>query len=78
MVVGSLAPAWTPLFHKAGAVLADIGGVLSHAAVLAREYRIPCVVGFRIGTHLIKDGQLLEVDGDTGTVRFLAESADPA
>lgn len=78
MVVGSLAPAWTPLFHKAGAVLADIGGVLSHAAVLAREYRIPCVVGFRIGTHLIKDGQLLEVDGDTGTVRFLAESAAPA
>ncbi len=73
MVVGSLAPAWTPLFSKAGAVLADIGGVLSHAAVLAREYGIPCVVGFRIGTHLLKDGQLLEVDGDKGTVLFLDE-----
>jgi pyruvate,water dikinase len=78
MVVGSLAPAWTPLFHKAGAVLADIGGVLSHAAVLAREFGIPCVVGFRIGTHLIRDGQWLEVDGDKGTVLFLDESAEPA
>ncbi len=74
MVVESLAPSWTPLFDKIGGVLADIGGVLSHAAILAREYGIPCVVGFRVATWLIKDGQLIEVDGDKGTVLFLDEA----
>ena len=75
MVVESLAPVWTPLFKKIGGVLADIGGVLSHAAILAREYGIPCVVGFRVATSLIKDGQLIEVDGDKGTLIFLDENA---
>jgi pyruvate,water dikinase len=45
--------------------------VLSHSAVVAREYGIPAVVGTAVGTERIRDGQTIEVDGDTGTVRIL-------
>jgi pyruvate,water dikinase len=63
-------PPWTPLFSTACAVVADTGGILSHCAIVAREYRIPCVVGTGIGTTQIKDGQLLTVDGTKGIVRI--------
>ncbi|MBI1886322.1 MAG: hypothetical protein HYS09_08460 [Chloroflexi bacterium] len=63
-------PAWTPLFSIVSAVVADSGGVLSHCAIVAREYRIPCVVGTRIGTQRIRDGQRLTVDGGKGIVRI--------
>jgi rifampicin phosphotransferase len=63
-------PAWTPLFSTASAVVADTGGVLSHSAIVAREYRIPCVVGTIVGTSAIKDGMLLTVDGSRGVVRI--------
>jgi pyruvate,water dikinase len=63
-------PPWTPLFSVVSAVVADSGGVLSHCAIVAREYRIPCVVGTVNGTRRIKDGQLLTVDGRRGIVRI--------
>jgi pyruvate,water dikinase len=63
-------PAWTPLFATVQAVVADSGGVLSHCAIVAREYRIPCVVGTHIGTQVLKDGQLITVDGEQGIVRI--------
>jgi pyruvate,water dikinase len=63
-------PAWTPLFATVKAVVADSGGVLSHCAIVAREYRIPCVVGTYIGTQVIKDGQRITVDGAQGIVRI--------
>jgi pyruvate,water dikinase len=63
-------PPWTPLFSIVSAVVADSGGVLSHCAIVAREYRIPCVVGTVNGTRRIKDGQILTVDGSTGVVRI--------
>jgi pyruvate,water dikinase len=71
LVAATTAPAWTPLFATAAAVVTDTGGVLSHCAVVAREYRIPAVVGTGLATMLIQDGQLLEVDGDQGVVRIL-------
>ena len=64
-------PPWTPLFATAAAVVTDIGGVLSHCAIVAREYRIPAVVGTGRATKTFQDGQLLEVDGDAGVVRRL-------
>jgi pyruvate,water dikinase len=64
-------PPWTPLFATAAAVVTDIGGVLSHCAIVAREYRIPAVVGTGRATKTFHDGQLLEVDGDAGIVRRL-------
>lgn len=66
-------PPWTPLFGTAAAVVTDSGGVLSHSAVVAREYRIPAVVGTGNATTTFRDGQLLEVDGNAGTVRVVVE-----
>ena len=63
-------PPWTPLFSTASAVVADTGGILSHCAIVAREMRIPCVVGTMTGTSLIKDGQTITVDGSRGMVRI--------
>lgn len=63
-------PPWTPLFSTASAVVADTGGILSHCAIVARENRIPCVVGTMTGTSLIKDGQTITVDGSRGIVRI--------
>ena len=71
LVTGTTSPAWTPLFATAGAIVTDTGGILSHCAVVAREYRIPAVVGTGAATKRISDGQVLEVDGDNGTVRIV-------
>jgi phosphohistidine swiveling domain-containing protein len=66
-------PPWTPLFATASAIVTDSGGVLSHSAVVAREYRIPAVVGTGNATMTFQDGQLIEVDGNAGTVRVVVE-----
>jgi pyruvate,water dikinase len=71
LVAETTAPPWTPLFAVAGAIVTDTGGVLSHGAVVAREYGIPAVVGVGTATAAIVDGALVEVDGDAGTVRIL-------
>jgi phosphohistidine swiveling domain-containing protein len=63
-------PAWPPLFSTVSAVVTDTGGVLSHCAIVSREYRLPCVVGTIVGTVVIKDGMLLTVDGAKGIVRI--------
>ncbi|MBI4263996.1 MAG: hypothetical protein HY657_06460 [Acidobacteria bacterium] len=68
MVCEMTLPPWTPLFATISAVVADTGGVLSHCAVIAREYRLPCVVGTAVGTAVIKDGMTLTVDGSRGIV----------
>lgn len=65
---------WSPLFLVAGAVVTDLGGPLSHAAVVAREYGVPTVVNVKDGTRIVKTGDVLEVDGAAGTVRILARA----
>jgi len=60
--------AWTPLFVPAAAVVVETGGMLSHAATVAREYGIPAVVAVHGATSLIKDGQFVTVDGSAGVV----------
>lgn len=62
-------PSWTPLFTVAAAVVTATGGVLNHAAIAAREYGIPAVVGADGATTAIRDGELVEVDGTAGLVR---------
>ena len=64
-------PGWTPIFPLAGAVVTDIGGILSHGAIVAREYGIPAVVNVQRGTATIRSGQWLRVDGAAGTVSLL-------
>ena len=73
LVARTTAPPWTPLFATAAAVVTDTGGVLSHSAVVAREYGIPAVVGTLAATQMLRDGQLLEVDGDAGIVTVIEE-----
>jgi rifampicin phosphotransferase len=71
LVTEFTAPPWTPLFATAAAVVTDAGGILSHCAVVAREYGIPAVVGTGRATATIQDGQQIEVDGNAGLVRLL-------
>jgi rifampicin phosphotransferase len=61
-------PAWTSLFAMASAVVTDIGGPLSHGSIVAREYGIPAVMGTGVATKRIRDGQMITVDGEAGTV----------
>jgi pyruvate,water dikinase len=68
LVCTTTAPPWTPLFAIAAAVVTDTGGVLSHSAICAREYAIPCVVATQVATKLIPDGAMVTVDGIQGVV----------
>jgi rifampicin phosphotransferase len=67
-------PAWTPLFQRAAAVVVDTGGSASHAAIVAREYGVPAVMGTMNGTKELKDGQWIQVDGSRGLVLKAEES----
>lgn len=72
-------PAYTPLFAVAGGVVTDIGGVLSHGSIVAREYGIPAVLGTGSATARIATGDLITVDGGRGEVRLAgSEAAAPA
>jgi len=69
-------PSWTPLFINAGGVIMEIGGPMQHGAIIAREYGIPCVSGIDNATKLVKDGDLLELDGSAGTVQIIRDDCD--
>ncbi|MBR03822.1 MAG: hypothetical protein CL394_10985 [Acidiferrobacteraceae bacterium] len=64
-------PGWTPLFIPAAAVILEVGGELQHGALVAREYGKPCVSGIPDITKQFHDGQIVEVDGDAGVIRFV-------
>jgi len=68
------ATAWTPLFPKIKAIVTDTGGMLTHAAITAREYGIPAVVGTWRATKTIKDGDTIRVDGNNGIVEVLKKA----
>ena len=68
LVCPMTSPAWTQLFAHASGLVTDIGGILGHGSIVAREYGIPAVVGTGNITQRVKSGQILEVNGDAGTV----------
>lgn len=70
LVAYATAPPWTPLFAVAAAVVTDAGGPTSHAAIVAREFGIPAVVGTKAATARLEDGMVVTVDGDRGIVRI--------
>lgn len=72
-------PAWTPLFMAAGGLITEVGGMMTHGSVVAREYGIPAVVGVHQATTRLKDGQRIRVDGTLGKVMVLgpAEASHP-
>jgi len=61
-------PAWTPLFSTLGALVVETGGAASHAAIIAREYGIPAVMGVVKATGILQDGEIITVNGLTGAV----------
>ena len=74
LVAPSTDPAWTPVFARLAGLVLERGGVLSHGAVVAREYHLPAVVGIADATRLLREGEQIEIDGASGWVRRVAES----
>ena len=64
-------PDFVPVMEKSAAIITDLGGITSHAAIVSRELKIPCIVGTKIATKVLKDGDLVEVDAGKGIVKIL-------
>ncbi len=75
LVAPVTAPSWAPVFGKIQATVTDIGGMMSHAAIVCREYGLPAVTGTGTASSTIKTGQMLRVDGSTGEVTILTDAA---
>ncbi|MCC5575327.1 hypothetical protein IMZ11_06680 [Microtetraspora sp. AC03309] len=73
LVATITAPSWGPIFGKIKATVTDIGGMMSHAAIVCREYGLPAVTGTGNGSTTIRTGQLIRVDGDAGRVEILED-----
>ena len=76
LVCESTSPNWTPAFGKIAGAVCDGGGMLSHAAIVGREYGVPTVTAVGVATMSITDGDEIEVDGTNGTVTILTRAAD--
>jgi len=69
-------PDFLPAMMKAAAFVTDIGGITCHAAIVSREMKRPCVIGTKIATKALRDGDLVEVDAATGTITILERAPD--
>lgn len=75
LIAETTSPELMPACQKAGGIVTDQGGMLSHAAIVSRELGIPCIVGTSNATEIMKDGDLVEVDADNGVVRILERAS---
>lgn len=75
LVCPSTNPSWAPVFTQIKAAVTDIGGLTSHAAIVCREYGVPSVTGTGVSTSVIKTGDILRVDGDTGVVTIVKRAS---
>lgn len=71
-------PSWTPLFLSAGGLIMEVGGMMTHGAVVAREYGLPAVVGVDRATQRLRTGQRVRLNGSTGRIDLLPEEGEPA
>ena len=71
LVSPTTSPSWAPVFSKIQACVTDVGGVMSHAAIVCREYGMPAVVGTGMATKIIKSGQTIRVNGSTGEISII-------
>ena len=69
LVAGQTRPFLMPAIRKAGAIVTDEGGMTSHAAIISREFNKPCIIGTKIATQVLKDGDIVEVDANKGIIR---------
>jgi pyruvate,water dikinase len=70
-------PSWSPLFVAIAGLVTEVGGLMTHGAVIAREYGLPAVVGVERATRLIRDGQQIRVDGTNGYVELVPDQPLP-
>ncbi len=71
LIAGQTRPQLMPVIKKAAAIVTDEGGIMCHAAIVSRELNIPCIIGTKIATQVLKDGDLVEVDANEGIVRII-------
>jgi phosphohistidine swiveling domain-containing protein len=71
LVAETTAPELIGAIRKAAAIVTDQGGLMSHAAIVSRELNIPCIVGTKVATQVLRDGDLVEVDANAGIIRVL-------
>jgi len=76
LVAVSTGPEMMDACRKAGAIVAEEGGVCSHAAIVSREFKIPCIIGAKIATRVLKDGDIVEVDAGKGVVKVLKRRSE--
>ena len=75
LVCPATSPAWSPIFSRIAATVSDVGGIMSHTAIVCREYGLPAVVGTGNAVQTVQTGQRLRVDGDNGVVTLLSDDA---
>lgn len=71
LVVPSTTPDYVPIMKKSVAIITDEGGLTCHAAIMSRELGIPCIIGTKISTRVLHNGDLVEVDANNGTIKIL-------
>ncbi len=76
LVASMTSPEYVFAMRKAAAVVTDSGGLTSHAAIVSRELKIPCLVNTKVATKVFKDGDLVEVDADRGIVKIISRVKD--
>jgi len=64
-------PDFMPVIKKCSAIVTNLGGITSHAAIISREFGIPCIVGTKNATEILNTGDMVEVDADKGIVRII-------
>jgi len=69
-VVSHTDPGWTPLFGLVKGLIVEHGGLLSHAAIISRELGLPCIIGVKDATKILKNNQFVEINGDTGVIKI--------
>lgn len=74
IITGMTTPDFVPLIKKCSAIITDEGGITCHAAIVSRELKKPCIIGTKIATQVLKDGDLVEVDADNGVVKIIKKS----
>jgi pyruvate,water dikinase len=71
LVCPATSPSWSPVFSRIAATVSDVGGIMSHTAIICREYGLPAVIGTGKAVATIKTGQRIRVDGSEGVVTVL-------
>lgn len=71
LVTGMTRPEFVPLMKRSAGIITDEGGITCHAAIISRELNKPCIIGTKIATQVLKDGDLVEVDADSGIIRII-------